>query len=168
MSGLAKPLAPRRLITAAILPAVVFGLLLVAGVDLVHCVVLASGVLLLLELRRLPDVDDGPSWPDRPGRIVDDRGVRREVAHLSWSLPGLHSRVDRRLVDRLRGIADGRLTAYGVDLRETADADRLQALLGDPAYRTLTIGLWSRPSFAEFEHAVSAVERLADQGRRVR
>lgn len=164
MSRVTRMVSPQSMMTSSLLPAGVFALLVVIGVDLVHCVVLASGALLLRELRRLPDVDEGSVWPHQPDR-VDDRGVRREVARLSWSLPGFRSRVDRRLMERLGAIADGRLAAYQLDLRRSGDARRIRALLGDDAYATMTAGASSRPSFAQFEHAVSAVERLSDQER---
>ena len=152
----------RRLVRSSLLPIGVFALLVIVGVDLVHCVVLAIGALLLRELRRLPDVDHELPWPDPPER-ADDRGVRREVARLSWSLPGSQSRVDRRLMERLRAIADRRLATYELDLGRAADADAIRVLLGPDGYRTMTAGMLSRPSLAQFEHAVSAVEGLSDR-----
>ena len=179
----------RRVVGSSVLPAGVFALLLVVGVDLVHCVLLAGGVLVLSELRALPDVDDGPPWPARSDRIgadwpesggagasrigvdrsewgrirvdrIEDRGVRREVAHLAWSLPGSQSRVDRRLVERLRAIADQRLATKTLDLGRAEDTETLQTVLGARTYRTLTDGLLSRPTLPEFERAVSVVEGL--------
>ena len=66
----------RRVVGSSVLPAGVFALLLVVGVDLVHGLLLAGGVLVLSELRALPDVDDGsPGRPDptRSGRIGRNR-----------------------------------------------------------------------------------------------
>ena len=167
MSRVAGLISARGLILSALLPIGVFALLVVLGVDLVHCVVLSTGALLLGELRRLPDVDGRSGWPEGPDGI-DDRGVRREVVRLSWSLPGHRSRVDRRLVERLRAIADSRLAAYALALGRSADAEPIRALLGEDAHTTMTAGPSARPSFAQFERAVSAVESLSGGGGLVR
>lgn len=143
------------------LAAGVFGLLLVVGLDLTHCVLLAVGAAVLLQLRRLPDAADEP-WPEHEeGRT--DAGARREVDRLSWGLHGFESRVDRRSLAHLRGIAARRLQRRGVDLEDPADADRARALLGDPAYTALTADPGTPPRYDSFARAAARVEQLTER-----
>ena len=143
---------------AALLVAAVFGVAFVVGVDLVHCVLLAAGTLLLALLRRLPEVE-GDEWPEREPD-ASDRGVRREVARLSWGLHGFESRVDRRSVHRLHAIALRRLHGCGVDLDDPADAERARQLLGPGPYAAVTSDPSTLPRFDVFARAVRAVEAL--------
>jgi hypothetical protein len=146
---------------AVLVGGLVFALALVIGVDLPHCLLLALGAVVLLELRRLSGTqDDG--WPDRD----DDRsdaGARREVARLSWRLSGFESRVDRRTLAMLQATAARRLLRHGVDLEDPSAADRARRLLGDQAYATLTSGPSSLPRFDSFTRAVTAVEQLTER-----
>lgn len=145
-------------VKAVLLLGLVFGLTFVVGVDLVHCVLLAVGTLVLVQLRRLPQADDD-AWPVREAD-PSDRGVRLEVARLSWGLHGFESRVDRRSVDRLYAIATRRLRAHGVDLDDPADADQALLLLGAAPYAALTGDPTNPPRYDDFARAVTAVERL--------
>ena len=148
--------SPVRTLAAS---AVTFGLALLIGVDLGHCLLLALGAAVLVLLGRLlPEADDD-GWPERESG-PSDRGVRREVARLSWGLHGYESRVDRRSVARLRAIADRRLAGSGVDLDEPADAERASGLLGRTAYAALTGDPNSPPRYEDFARAVAAVEQL--------
>ncbi|WP_375426370.1 hypothetical protein [uncultured Friedmanniella sp.] len=145
-------------IKAVLLLGVVFGVTFVVGVDSVHCLLLAVGTLVVVQLRRLPEAEDR-EWPERePG--PSDQGVRLEVARLSWGLNGFESRVDRRSVDRLHAIAARRLRAHGVDLDDPADADRAEQLLGTAPYAALTSDLTTLPRYDAFAGAVAAVEHL--------
>jgi hypothetical protein len=146
-------------VKASLLLVVVFGLTYGVGLDLVHCLLLAVGTLLLVQLRRLPEADDD-GWPQREAD-PSDRGVRLEVARLSWGLHGFESRVDRRSVDRLHAIAARRLRSRGLDLDDPADAGRVEQLLGAAPYAALTGDLsTSPPRYDDFARAVAAVERL--------
>lgn len=145
-------------VKALLLLGVVFGVTLVVGVDFVHCVLLAVGTVVVVQLRRLPEADED-DWPERePGR--SDRGVRLEVARLSWALHGFDSRVEHRSVERLHAIAARRLHARGVDLADPADVDRAQQLLGAGPYAALTSDPANPPRYDAFARAVTAVERL--------
>lgn len=152
--------------TSAVLRAMLVAGLVVAsalllGLDVPHSFLLAAAAVALLQLRRVGGrQDDG--WPDRE----DDRtdvGARREVARLSWGLSGFDSRVDRRTLALLRGIAARRLLRHGVDLDDPAAAGPARALLGDQTYATLTSGPRSLPRFDSFARAVSTVERLTER-----
>lgn len=143
---------------ALLLLAVVFGVTFVVGVDLVHCVLLAVGTLLVVQLRRLPQ-PDGDEWPERPAD-PGDRGVRREVARLSWGLHGYESRVDYRSVARLRAIAARRLQPAGVDLDDPDHADRARRMLGPGPYAAVTSDRATPPRYDVFARAVAAVEAL--------
>lgn len=139
----------------------VFGAALVVGVDVPHAVLLALALAVLLQLRGLTGgVEEG--WPERQDER-SDAGVRREVARLSWGLSGFESRVDRRSLATLRGLAAARLRRHGVDLDEPADAVRARRLLGDPAYATVTSDPASLPRFDSFARAVTAVEQLTER-----
>jgi hypothetical protein len=139
----------------------VFGLALVVGVDVPHCLLLALAAVALLQLRRVSGTEDD-GWPDREDER-SDAGARREVARLSWGLSGFESRVDRRTLAMLQATAARRLLRHGVDLDDPASADRARRLLGDHAYATLTSGPDSLPRFDSFTRAVSAVEQLTER-----
>jgi hypothetical protein len=146
---------------AVLVGGLVFGLALVIGVDLPHCLLLALGAVALVEMRKLSGTqDDG--WPDRDDDRTD-AGARREVARLSWGLSGFESRVDRRTLAMLQATAARRLLRHGVDLDDPSAADRARRLLGDQAYATLTSGPRSLPRFDSFTRAVSAVEQLTER-----
>jgi hypothetical protein len=146
---------------ALLVAGLVFGLALVIGVDLPHCLLLALGAVALLELRKVSGTrEDG--WQDRDDERAD-AGARREVARLSWGLSGFESRVDRRTLAMLQTTAARRLLRHGVDLDDPSAADRARRLLGDDAYATLTSGPGSLPRFDSFTRAVTAVEQLTER-----
>lgn len=146
---------------AVLVGGLVFGLALVIGVDVPHCLLLALAAVALLQLRKLRGTaDDG--WPDRDDDRTD-AGARREVARLSWGLSGFESRVDRRTLAMLRATAARRLLRHGVDLDDPAAADQARRLVGDDAYATLTADPSSLPRFNSFTRAVSAVEQLTER-----
>ena len=150
--GLARSLA---------LALAVFATAFLVGLDLVHCVLLGVAAAALLPLRALSAVtDDG--WPEHE----DDRsdaGARREVNRLSWGLHGFESRVDRRSLAHLRGIATRRLRRLEVDLDDPADADRARDLLGADAFAAVTADLGAPPRYDSFARAVLAVEQLPER-----
>ena len=139
----------------------VFALMLVVGLDIPHCFLLAMAAAAVAQLRGLTGTgDDG--WPEREDERPD-AGVRREVSRLSWGLSGFESRVDRRTLAKLRGLAAHRLSRHGVDLDDPADAGRARQLLGDQAYLTITSDPNLLPRFDSFTRAVTAVEQLTER-----
>ena len=151
-------------VRSVLVAGLVFTLTLVVGVDLAHCFLLAVATGVGLQLRELPGTEDD-GWPEREDER-GDAGVRREVARLSWGLSGFESRVDRRTLAKLRGLAAHRLQQHGVDLDDASAADQARRLLGDQAYATLTSGPGSLPRFDSFTRAVTAVEQLSERSPR--
>lgn len=144
-----------------LLAALVLGATLVVGLDVAHAVLLALAVVVLVQLRGVTGGEE-QGWPDREDDQVD-AGVRREVARLSWGLSGFESRVDRRALATLRGLAAHRLLRHGVDLDDPAAALRARELLGDAAHATVTSDPASLPRFDSFARAVTAVEQLTER-----
>lgn len=139
----------------------VFASSVVIGLDLMHCVLLAMATAALLPLRALSTAgDDG--WPEHEGDRAD-AGARREVNRLSWGLHGFESRVDRRSLAHLRGIATRRLHRLDVDLDDPADADRARDLLGADAFAALTADPGAPPRYDSFARAAVAVEQLTER-----
>ena len=139
----------------------VFLAMLVIGLDLAHCLLLALAAAVLLRLRDTATGDDH-GWPEHEDDRTD-AGARREVDRLSWGLHGFESRVDRRSLAHLRGIATRRLRWQGVDLDDPADADRARALLGTDAHAALTADPGTPPRYDAFARAALAVERLTER-----
>ena len=148
-------------VRAAVLAAAVFAVLLVIGLDLPHCLLLAVAAAVLDRLRSAAMTQDH-GWPEHDDDRTD-AGARREVDRLSWGLHGFESRVDRRSLAHLRGIATRRLHWLGVDLDDPADADRARALLGGDAYVALTADPGAPPRYDSYARAALAVERLTER-----
>jgi hypothetical protein len=150
-----------RAVRAAALAVGVFLAALVIGLDLGHCLLLALAAVVLLLLRdtAVPG-DDG--WPPHEDDRTD-AGARREVDRLSWGLHGFESRVDRRSLAHLRGIATRRLRWRDVDLDDPGDAERARALLGADAYAALTADPAAPPRYDSFARAALAVEQLTER-----
>jgi hypothetical protein len=146
--------------TAALAVAVFLAMLLI-GLDLAHCLLLALAGAVLYRLRATPVADDY-GWPEHEDDRTD-AGARREVDRLSWGLHGFESRVDRRSLAHLRGIATRRLRWQGVDLDDPADADRARALLGADAHAALTADPGAPPRYDSFARAALAVEQLTER-----
>lgn len=146
---------------ALALAVVVLGLTLVVGFDVVHAVLLALVAAVLLQLRDLAGTqDDG--WPEHEDDRTD-AGARREVDRLSWGLHGFESRVDRRSLAHLRGIATRRLHRLDIELDDPADADRARGLLGTDSFTALTADPGSLPRYDAYARAAVAVERLTER-----
>lgn len=153
------PVRPRDVGTAAI------GLLTVSllaygiGLDWPEALLIGLTAVALLGLRRLPSTNANEEWPTRPD--APDRGVRREVTRLSWSLQGYEDRVERPSLRRLRAVAAPRLRARGLDLDRPEDAEACRALLGPEAYAVVTAGdRRIDVGFDAFRRALSVVEKL--------
>lgn len=138
--------------------ALTVGLLWAVGLDLMHALILAAAAVAVVGLRNPPAVNTDQGWPaDDDTRT--DTGVRREVARLSWSMQGYESRVQRQSVGRLHRIATYRLAERGLDLDDPRDYLACQSVLGERAYSVVSEPE-VRPLYADFEAAVTAVERL--------
>ena len=140
---------------------VIFAAGLVVGLDVVHCALLAVAGAAMIPLGALSAADDD-GWPEHEDDRAD-AGARREVNRLSWGLHGFESRVDRRSLAHLRGIATRRLHRLDVDLDDPADADRARHLLGVDAYAALTADPGAPPRYDSFALAVVAVEQLTER-----
>ncbi|MGI8457884.1 MAG: hypothetical protein ACR2LI_07210 [Propionibacteriaceae bacterium] len=133
-----------------------------APVQTLLLAVLGSGVVAVARFR--PSAVD-VEWP-APAVLAPDKGARREIARLSWSVGrGGDSRVGSTSVRRLQELAARRLARRGLQLHDPADAAQVTELLGAGPLRLLTTprGM-SHVSPAAFREAVAAVERLG--GRR--
>ena len=154
-------MTPGDVVRTAVLATGVFLGLFVIGLDLGHCLLLALAAGVLFQLRRAA-VPDDQGWPEHEDDRTD-AGARREVDRLSWGLHGFESRVDRRSLAHLRGIAARRLRWRDVDLDDPADADRARALLGADAYAALTADPGAPPRYDSFARAALAVEQLPER-----
>lgn len=151
---------PRDVGTAAIGLLTVSLLAFGIGLDWPEAVLIGLTAVALLGLRRLPSTNADEDWPMRPD-APDDRGVRREVTRLSWSLQGYEDRVERPSLRRLRAVAAPRLRARGLDLDRPEDAEACRALLGPEAYAVVTAGdRRIDVGFDAFRRALSVVEKL--------
>jgi hypothetical protein len=137
------------------------GLAWVIGLEWLEAFLIASGLVVLVGLRRLPGITPGEDWPYRTDE-PHDRGVRRDVTRLSWTLHGHESRVERASIRRLRAVAALRLARRELELGAPGDAAACRRVLGDRAYAVLTAGSGTYISLEDFTATVSAVEDLAE------
>ena len=133
------------------------------GLEWPSALLVALGLVAVLGLRRIPATNHQEDWPPPP-EVGFDRGVRREVTRLSWSLHGYESRVERPSLIRLRAVADRRLGLRGLHLDDPADGARCQALLGPLAHRVVTAGPRAHVTFEQFAASLVALEDLGNQG----
>ena len=149
----------RQVAWLVLAPAVVGVSVWLVGADLWKSLLAAAATALLISLGGLTDATDDGHWPaeEETGR---DRGVRRDVSRLSWSLVRQDGRVQWRPTLRLQTLAERRLLERGLDL--VTDADTCRRLLGPGAYAALTATANRPPRFADFVAAVAAVERLGE------
>lgn len=89
-----------------------------------------------------------------------DRGARRDIARLSWSVSGNDRQVGRTLRLRLRQVALRRLAGGGIDLNDPSSRDAVIEAIGADAYRALDPDLREVIDLATFARAVQAVESL--------
>lgn len=139
-----------------IVAAVVAGAGWLAGLDLLKSLLLAVAVALTGSFRLLSEYGDNLGWPQQSDRSRD-KGARREVARLSWTLQGYASQVDARSARRLRTLATAALAEHNADLADPDQAERCRQLLGARAYQTLSE---DRPHYDDFVHTIDRLERL--------
>ncbi|MFC7622980.1 hypothetical protein [Microlunatus sp. GCM10028923] len=126
------------------------------GLDPLKCLLIVIAVALFGSFRLFTEFGDNAGWPE-PNDRGRDRGARREVARLSWTLQGHASQVDARSGRRLRTLAAETLAEHGLDLTRDEDQERCRALLGERAYRTLEA---DRPHYDEFVGVLNRLEQL--------
>ncbi|HLT60029.1 MAG TPA: hypothetical protein VK020_02500 [Microlunatus sp.] len=143
-------------IGSLVVAAIVAGAAWLVGLDLLKCLLLAIAVALCGTFRLFTEYGDNAGWPEPEDR-GRDRGARREVARLSWTLQGYASQVDARSARRLRTLAAAALAEHGADLDRPEDQDRCRRLLGDRAHRTLAA---DRPHYDDFVHVIDRLEHL--------
>lgn len=108
-------------------------------------------------------------WPDTTSEETD--GARRDVTSLTWSLVGMDGRVSEQAVRRLRADATRRLARRGVvlpgGLNATTSATapteavrRARDLLGERAWRILTVPDGRMPSLDDVAYCVDVIECL--------
>lgn len=122
----------------------------------------ALGATLCALIRFRPSAIDPPSWPEAT-MLDQDRGARRDIARLSWSVSGNDRQVGRTLRLRLRQVALRRLARRGIDLTDPEMRDAVIEALGvggSDAYRALDPDLREVIGLTTFTAAVQAVESL--------
>jgi hypothetical protein len=164
VSLLQKPRRRRGTVGALIIagvgiPAVCW---VVLGMPPLQSLLLGAVAVIVAAMVRFPPDGYDAGFPEPPA-LVRDRGARREVFRLSWNVAGRDDRVGSTLVTRLQTIAERRLRARGLRLREPRDRDRVIKLVGEQPYRLLTQAPGSEARTRAFHHALEAVERLADE-----
>ncbi len=160
--GLPRPPGLRRgtLISAGI------GLLVCAaagwaiGLEWPQAFLVGLSIVALFGFRRLPHTNPEEDWPVGE-QESDDRGVRRDVTRLSWTLQGYESRVERPSIRRLRAVAAHRLAVRGLDL--DADVDACRAILGTTAYQVVTADARTHVRIEAFTEALAAVGNLTER-----
>ena len=139
-----------------VVAAILAGASWLVGLDPLKCLLVAIAVALCGAFRLYVDFGDNASWPEQADRSRD-RGARREVARLSWTLQGYASQVDARSARRLHGLVAAVMAELGLDLDRSEDVERCRRLLGERAYRTLAE---DRPHYDEFVHVLDRLEHL--------
>ncbi len=159
-----RPAPTARLLGATAAVLLLAGTGFVLGLSGPNAVAVGLAVVTGFGLRHLPDVDPAQGWPEHIS--ATDKGARREVSRLSWSLQGYESRVERGSVRRLQQIASARLAERGLQLAAPEDTAACRELLGDTALRVLRTQPGQRAYYDEFLAAVTAVEQLVTDGLR--
>ena len=130
------------------------------GLEWPQAVLVGLSAVALFGFRRLPNTNQEEDWPLR-AEEADDRGVRRDVTRLSWTLQGYESRVEQPSIRRLRAVAAHRLAGRGLDLE--TDIDACRAALGPTAYQTVTADARTHVRIEAFTDALTAVENLTER-----
>ena len=139
-----------------VVAAILGGAAWLVGLDPLKCLLVAIAVALCGAFRLYSEYGDNARWPEQSDRSRD-RGARREVARLSWTLQGYASQVDARSARRLRGLVAATMAELGADLERPEDVERCRRLIGERAYRTLAE---DRPHYDEFVHVLDRLEQL--------
>lgn len=158
---MSSPIGPTRetIVMAVVGLIAITALAWTIGLEWPEAIVVALSAVVLLGLRRLPVTSADDGWPARADD-ADDRGVRRDVTRLSWTLQGYEARVERPSLRRLRAVAVERLASSGLDLENASDAAACRSALGETAYAVVTADSRAVVDFDTFTEAVTAIERL--------
>jgi hypothetical protein len=112
------------------------------------------GILVLCTQLIMPDDPrtDAPQIEAEPDR----RGT--EISRMAWSLNPNTGMAGELITRKVRAILAHRLARHGVDVSDTADADRIDALTGP--------GVWGRlvgrgTTRGDLERALDAIDRLS-------
>lgn len=134
------------------------GLAWLAGLEVVAAVLVgvaaAAATLVLTGIDPMPDPRFSRSKFDRR------HGARGEVQDLAWSMVARDGRVTLRLQREVRTVAHTRLARHGLRLGDPADEAAIRALVGAPAFRTLTSTGSPHPRLSEIRHAVEVLDGL--------
>jgi hypothetical protein len=90
----------------------------------------------------------------------NQRGARRDVAELSYSLRGSYGRVGSGAVLRAQRLARQRLALYQLDLLDPTDRPRIELMIGHHAYAVLVRGARRPPFLRSFIHCLDALDAL--------
>jgi hypothetical protein len=155
--------APGRRAAAGVL----LGALLLAGIcwylgaDVWHSIlvggVLATVAWVGLVVNATPDLIT-TAW--RGSGHTNREGARNEIAELSWSLRGSYGRVGTRAVRRVQQIGRHRLALHQLNLRDPADRDRIERLIGHRAYAVLVRTERRPPLLRSLLHCLDMLEAL--------
>jgi hypothetical protein len=99
-----------------------------------------------------------PIWPKRTPETVP--GARDDVQVLGWAVADLRGHVQPRALERVRGVARGRLAQRGLDLDKASDRPHIEALIGARAYATLHSNVSNMPSQAALLASLDALDRV--------
>lgn len=123
-------MSPARTVatTAVLATAAATALAWTGIVDPVHAYAAAALATTTALLWTTSTTTDDPAWPRRAEEVRP--GGRHDVSDLGWSTFGRDGRVTDRVVQRIRRLADARLRAHGVDVRDPAQRPDAERLLG--------------------------------------
>lgn len=163
--GPREPRVPRRgtLISAGVTLLVCAAAAWAIGLEWPQAFLVGLSLVALFGFRRLPNTNPGEDWPVG-AEEADDRGVRRDVTRLSWTLQGYEFRVEWPSIRRLRAVAVHRLARRGLDL--DADVDACRDALGPTAYHVVTADARTHVRIEAFTEALTAVENLTERASR--
>ncbi|GEL96038.1 hypothetical protein [Cellulomonas composti] len=128
------------------------------GFSVGTAVVIGVGVAATAMILARSDIDEDVAREQEHRRRRD--GARGDLQDLSWAMVGRDGQVGERALRRVREIAGVRLARHGADLNDPDDADRVRALVGERARRTLLRRSAPLPSVADLRHTLEALETL--------
>ena len=131
------------------------------GADVGHSILLGSVLTTvgLVGSTRRPVHDRGANdWQRDEVRNRD--GARNDVDELSWSLRTHFGRVGAGALRRVLRLAELRLAMFGLDVRDPADRDAIEQLIGRRAYAPLAPHARRPPSLRSLLHCLDALDSL--------
>ncbi len=147
-----------KIIWTIVAALVLAGILWFLGLDLIWCLIILLVIIAIGGCLEMP-MDQLPGWVP-PTYRSGDRGARREVNRLAWTMDSRDDRVSSRAVFRVRTLASVRLARLGIDLAAPDDQQAAEAALGRFAYHVLVTSAGRSPTFTAYLRCVDAVEKL--------